>query len=93
MDLYGRGLVDIAIDLIIGYIFCGQASSKVDMKVAAAGNGDSRTISMAKRKEILGRRFITKNALEVVARAEVICSGDKSTFSEYGTLVGPVPEE
>jgi alkylation response protein AidB-like acyl-CoA dehydrogenase len=36
MDLYGRALVDIAIDLIIGYLFCGQASTKVEMEVAAA---------------------------------------------------------
>ena len=33
MDLYGRELVDAAICLICGYLFCGQASSKIDMEV------------------------------------------------------------
>jgi hypothetical protein len=33
MDLYGRALVDVAIDLINGYLFCGQASTKVEMNV------------------------------------------------------------
>ena len=37
MDLYGRQLTDIAIDLIVGYLFCSQASTKVEIpKVAIA---------------------------------------------------------
>ena len=39
MDLYGRALVDMAIDLINGYLFCGQASTKVDMEVAKSVGG------------------------------------------------------
>ena len=39
MDLYGRALVDVAIDLINGYLFCGQASTKVEMNVPVAGGG------------------------------------------------------
>ncbi len=35
MDLYGRALVDIAIDLINGYLLCSQASTNVDMEVTA----------------------------------------------------------
>ena len=65
MDLYGRQLVDIAIALIDGYLFCGQASSKVDMEVAVADNGDAeapKTVQMTQRKEILARRYITRNA-------------------------------
>ncbi len=96
MDLYGRQLVDIAIDLINGYLFCGQASSDVDMQVAVAGdknNGEVQTISMTKRKELVARRFITSNAPKIASRVEQICSGDKSTFGQYDTLVGPVPEE
>ena len=96
MDLYGRRLVDIGIDLINGYLFCGQASSDVDMQVAVAGdknNGEVRTISMTKRKELVARRFITSNAPKITSRVEHICSGDKSTFGEYDALVGPVPEE
>ena len=67
MDLYGRALVDIAIDLINGYLFCGQASTKVDMEVPVAGNGDGngRTIPMKKRKAMLARRYIAKNAPKI----------------------------
>ncbi len=91
MDLYGRPLVDIAIDLINGYLFCGQASTKVDMEVpVAAGNG--QTIPMKKRKAILARRYITKNAPKISALIKLIRTGDKSTSTKYETLVGPVPE-
>jgi alkylation response protein AidB-like acyl-CoA dehydrogenase len=96
MDLYGRPLVDIAIDLINGYLFCGQASTKVDMQVPVAGNGQTdaaKTISMKERKSGIARRFITKNAPKIAALTELIRTGDKSTFNEYESLVGPVPAE
>ena len=95
MDLYGRPLVDIAIDLINGYLFCDQASTKVDMQVPVAENGkaaEDRTISIKERKAMIARRYITKNAPKIKALAELIQTGDKSTFTEYETLVGPVPE-
>ncbi|MBN1391602.1 MAG: hypothetical protein JW947_02235, partial [Sedimentisphaerales bacterium] len=87
MDLCGRALVDIAIDLINGYLFCGQASSKVDMLRA----GDS--LSMKKHKADIARRYITRNAPKIAALAELIKMGDKSTFTEYETITGPVPTE
>jgi hypothetical protein len=93
MDLYGRALVDIAIALINGYLFCAQASSKVDMKVAVAGNGNGEMIDMRRRKAILARRYITKSASKTAFLAELICSGDRSSFKDYEILVGPVPEE
>jgi alkylation response protein AidB-like acyl-CoA dehydrogenase len=94
MDLYGRALVDIAIDLINGHLFCSQASTKVDMKVQAADNGTSdNTISMKQRKAMIARRFITKNAIKITALAKLILTGDKSTFADYPALVGPVPVE
>ena len=95
MDLYGRPLVDIAIDLINGYLFCGQASTKVDMEVPVAENGagNGKTISIKKRKAMVARRYITKNAPKIAALAKLISTGDKSTFNEYETLVGPVPKE
>ena len=96
MDLYGRALVDIAIDLIIGYLFCGQASTKVEMEVAAANNGQTdndSTISMKERKAMVARRFITRNAPKITSLIDSICMGDKSTFTDYATLVGPVPTE
>jgi 3-(methylthio)propanoyl-CoA dehydrogenase len=95
MDLYGRPLVDTAMDLIIGYLFCGQASSKFDMQVPVAENAQAdsaKTVSMKERKAMIARRFIIQNAPKIIARAEQIRSADKSTFSQYESLVGPVPE-
>ncbi|GAH10226.1 unnamed protein product, partial [marine sediment metagenome] len=95
MDLYGRALVDIAIDLINGYLLCGQASTKVDMEVAAAESGqadNSETIPMKQRKAIIARRYITKNAPKIAALTELICAGDKSTFTDYEAVIGPVSE-
>ncbi len=96
MDLYGRPLVDIAVDLINGYLFCGQASTKVEMEVPVAEDGsagDGQTIPMKKRKAMLARRYITKNASKIAALAELIRTGDKSTFTEYEAMIGPVPLE
>ncbi|MHC4580763.1 MAG: acyl-CoA dehydrogenase family protein [Planctomycetota bacterium] len=96
MDLYGRAVGDIAIDLINGYLFCGQASTKVDMQVAVAENGsvdNGKTISIKERKAIVARRYITRNAPKIVALAKLICTGDKSTFTNYEALIGPVPTE
>jgi alkylation response protein AidB-like acyl-CoA dehydrogenase len=96
MDLYRRMLVDIAIDLINGYLFCGQASTKVDMQAPVAENGQTgngQTVSMKERKAALARRYVTKNAPKITALAELIRTGDKSTFTDYEALVGPVPVE
>lgn len=96
MDLYARDIVDVGIFLVNGYLLCGQASSKVDMDVAVAPNGDTesqKTIKMVDRKKIVAFRYITKNYPRVLAKVDAICSGEKSTFSAYEALVGPVPEE
>ena len=96
MDLYGRGLVDIAMELIIGYLFCSQGSTKVKMDVpvyADGGRSKGGTTSMKERKKMVARRYITRNAAKIKERAEVMCSGDTSTFNEYAALVGPVPVE
>jgi hypothetical protein len=93
MDLYGRALVDIAIDLINGFLLRGQAGTKVDMQVSAAedGSGDNRkTIPVKQRKAMVARRYITKNAPKIATLAELIRSGDKSTFSDYVPIVGPM---
>jgi len=96
MDLYGRPLVDIAIDLIIGYLFCSQAGTTVDIQLplsADAGKADSeKTISIKERKAKIARRFITKNVPKLTALTEKICAGDKSTFTDYSAMVGPVSE-
>jgi hypothetical protein len=95
MDLYGRGLVDIAISLIIGYLFCGQASSRVAMNASVAEGGQAdavKTIPMTQRKEMVARRWVCRNAAQIKALAEEIKSGDRSTFRQYEAIVGPVPE-
>jgi len=95
MDLYGRALVDIAIDLINGYLLCGQASTKVDMDVPVAGavNGNGESISMKKRKAMLARRYITRNAAKIESLVRTTTAGDKSTFTDYEAVVGPVQAE
>lgn len=94
MDLYGRAIVDIAIDIINGYLFCGQASTKVDMMVDCAPEaGAAGSVSMKQRKVTIARRYITKNTPKAAALAELIRSGDKTTLTDYGPMVGPVPTE
>jgi alkylation response protein AidB-like acyl-CoA dehydrogenase len=80
MDLYGRALVDIAVDLINGYLLCSQASTKVN-------NENSKL-----HKAALARRYISKNAAKIAPLAELICSADKSTLTEYEVIVGRVSE-
>jgi len=97
MDLYGRALVDIAIYLINGMLFCGQAATKVDMDVTVCpqettANKD-HSISMKKRKALMARRYVTKNTARISALAKIISSGDKSTFTEYESIIGPVYTE
>jgi alkylation response protein AidB-like acyl-CoA dehydrogenase len=94
MDLYGRALVDVAIDLINGYLFCSQASTGVDMSVAIAGNSakNGQKVPMKQRKATLARRYVEKNAPKIKALTDLVRRGDKSTFSDYEALVGPVPE-
>ncbi len=90
MDLYGRALVDIAIDLINGYLLCSQASTNVDMQVTTE-NGTK--IPMKKRKAMTARRYVSKNAPKITALAKSICAGDKSTFRDFEVLLGPVASE
>lgn len=95
MDLYGRQLVDMAIALINGYLFCGQASSKVEMEVSMANNSQAdapKTVPITKRKETIARRYVTRNAALNKSLAEEVLSGDKTTFKDYEALIGPVPE-
>jgi hypothetical protein len=67
------------------------------MEVAAAV-GDSLaeaadTVPMKERKAKISRRFITRNSPKIMALAELICTGDKSTFTDYEALIGPVLTE
>ena len=96
MDLNGRAIVDIAFDLIAGYLFCEQARTKADLQVlvsSAGGKADEQLISMKERKGKIARRFINKAMPRIMSLTEQICSGDKSTFGEYEKIVPPVPSE
>jgi alkylation response protein AidB-like acyl-CoA dehydrogenase len=96
MNLFGRALVDIGIDLVNGYLLCGQASTKLDMEVAAAGDGaggNGEMITMRQRKAMIAHRYISKNAPKIKSLAELICAGDKSTFTDYEAIIGPVATE
>ncbi len=96
MDLYGRALTDVAIALINGYLLCDQASTKVQMDVAVApgvSSTDGQTVPMKQRKALVARRYVEKNAPKIKALTELICQGDRSTFSDYEALVGPVQEQ
>jgi hypothetical protein len=94
MDLYGRPLVDIAVDLIIGYLFCGQSCTGVDMKVASAAAGGAqqdRQTDVRERKTMIARRHINRTRPVIAALAEQVCSADTSAISGYDAMVGPVP--
>jgi hypothetical protein len=96
MDLYGRALTDIAIALINGYLLCDQASTSVSMDVAVAPGASStngQVVPMKQRKAMLARRYVEKNAPKIKALTELICQGDRSTFSDYEALIGPVQEQ
>jgi 3-(methylthio)propanoyl-CoA dehydrogenase len=90
MDLYGRDLVDIAVKIICGYLFCQQASFKKDMMVAVDNKGTK--VSMKERKAKVARRYITKNVPRITAWAASIKSGDTGSFEHYNELAGAVPE-
>ena len=95
MDLYGRALVDIAADLINGYLLCGQASTKIDMEVGVAQDSSintpatDKTIPIKQHKAIVARRYVTRNATKIAALAEMIHSGERSTFTDYTVIIGP----
>ncbi|MFI4910141.1 MAG: acyl-CoA dehydrogenase family protein [Sedimentisphaeraceae bacterium JB056] len=90
MDLYGRDLVDIAVKIIGGYLFCQQASFKKDMMVAVDNKGTK--VSMKERKAKIAKRYITKNVPKIAAWAASIKSADTSSFEDYNELAGAVPE-
>jgi alkylation response protein AidB-like acyl-CoA dehydrogenase len=97
MDLYGRAIVDIAIELICGYLFCGQASTKAGFQVPISGRDgkadEGKLISIKQRKTIIARRFINRATPKIVGLGEQICSGDKSTLDDYEKMVLPMPGE
>jgi hypothetical protein len=74
MDLYGRKLVDAAIDVICGYLFLRDAQ-------------------WSEHKAACARRWIVARMPRVRLLRELIGSGDRSTMTEFETLVGPVMKQ
>ena len=64
----------------------------MSVAVAGADAKNGQKIPMKQRKVALARRYIEKNAPKIKALTDLVRRGDKSTFSEYEALVGPVPE-
>ena len=78
MDLYGRRLVDMAVDTIIGHLFLLQASSASSEVEEAA----------RRRKAAVAGRFISRTAPKIASSARIIAEGDKSTFTDFEAFVG-----
>ncbi len=103
MDLHGRKLVDAAIILFTGHLFLQQsiaAPAREDdftSKPApdnSSDNGDGMNTYEAcqARKGIIAKRYISNNAMKVTMLCDQILSGDRSSITEYDTIIGPVPE-
>ncbi len=90
MDLYGRDLVDIAVEIISGYLFCRQASFKNDLLVNVDSSG--KQVSMKARKAKIAKRFIERSTARIARHAVAIKSGDTSSFEDYDEIAGAVPE-
>jgi hypothetical protein len=77
-DIYARKLVDMGINLIVGTLFCDQATSPVDDE-------------MAKRKLAIARRWMASKMPENRMNREKILTGDQQIDHEFELLAGPVP--
>jgi len=72
MDLYGRKLVDMAIVLVVGALFCDHATA-------------------SEAKAVVAKRWLAAKMPEFRMNRELVCSGDRSVMTDFGTLAGPVP--
>jgi alkylation response protein AidB-like acyl-CoA dehydrogenase len=101
MDLYGRKLVDMAIYLIVGALFCDQATAgkqvatdpAVANQPAAANVTPTGTCAapMAEKKKLTAQRWL-KDKMPVIRQLrEQILSGDRMVITEFDMLAGPVP--
>ena len=49
--------------------------------------------ALRKRKALVARRYVTTNAARIDMLCRQVCSGDRSTMTDYDGVVGPVPTE
>ncbi|MBI5723003.1 MAG: acyl-CoA dehydrogenase family protein [Planctomycetes bacterium] len=75
-DLYARKLVDIAIYLVVGAIFCDHGTA---------------TCPIGERKKLIAQRWMTEKLPEIRMLKDQICSGDKMIITEFEELAGPLP--
>ncbi|MCD4824041.1 MAG: acyl-CoA dehydrogenase family protein [Phycisphaerae bacterium] len=75
-DLYARKLVDIGVSLIVGTLFCDQATS---------------TLPMGKTKLAVAKRWLAMKLPENRMLKEQILSGEQEINLNFETLAGPVP--
>ena len=75
-DLYARKLVDMGINLIVGALFCDQATSKLEM---------------GKTKLAVAKHWLNWRLPENKMNKEKILSGVEDITTDFETLAGPVP--
>lgn len=75
-DLYSRKLVDMAINLIVGALFCDQATSE---------------LAMGKTKLAVAKHWLNWRLPENRMNKEKILSGIEDVTTDFETLAGPVP--
>jgi alkylation response protein AidB-like acyl-CoA dehydrogenase len=73
IDLHGRRLVDMAITLLVGALFCEQAA-------------DSR------EREQLARLWLAERLPELHRDMMLVRSGDRTVITDFGSIVGDIPE-
>jgi len=75
-DLYARKLVDMAINIIVGILFCDQATSELEM---------------GKTKLSIAKHWLNWRLPENKMFKEKILSGVDDVTTDFETLAGPVP--
>lgn len=76
-DMVARRLVDFGIHLVVGALFCDQATSPVDEAMAA-------------RKLAVAQRWISQKTAENHMLAEQICSGEQLPLTDFDAIAGPL---
>ena len=106
MDLVGRPLVDAAIMLIVGHLFLQQAVAEpvwqddfTTKPKSGNGNGtDNKNENLdsyrawQNHKKVLAHRYINNNIAKIKMVHAQILRNDRSTITDYDTIVGPVPQ-
>ncbi len=82
MDLYGRRIVDMAIALIVGLLFCDQAVKQIT-------SGGTPTTGFGKMA--VTKRWLMIKLPEIRMLRDTIMTGDQLVMSDFEALAGPLP--